>query len=228
MDKTPEKERRRRHPHELIGPHCDVFSLGRSIESATNLLGSHYEVLEFMEGKGLDPDSLPSLEQVYTPDLWSLISWCQNPDARNRPKLHNLYRETKSRMEYCLSLARDEERKALSNGIPGCFHCNVLFRKEDRDRFDNDPIFRVNYRRANLQPVSDIVVPFVSRNREQTRLNLDPVNVAHANVGTGQQKDGLPARVARKFEKKVKEKKKRTARVQQGIRGLLSKMNFFS
>lgn len=53
-------------------------------------------------------------------------------------------------------------------------------------------------------------------------------DAAHANVQAGQQRGGLPGDVERKVEKKGKEKKKRAGSAQQGTRGLLSKIDFFS
>ena len=221
MDRTPETERRRRHPHELIGPHCDVYSLGKSIENATSLLGPQYETLKVFRDMTLEPHSTPRLELVYTADLWNLIYDCLDEDARNRPRLPYLYKDTKSRMEYCRSLARVEEEDALSKGIPGCFHSNVLFKRVDRKRYETDPVFRSNYRKANLQPVWEILGPLPPQNPVQGKMDVDLTDVARAKMRKGQQRGQLPNR-------KGREKKKRTARLQQGIRGLLSKMNFFS
>lgn len=237
-DKTPERERRRRHPHELIGPHSDVYSLGKSIENGTNLLGLQYETLKLFGDSKLNPDTRPRLELVYTSDLWNLIYSCQNEDARYRPKLHSLYKETKVRMEYCRALAKVEEEEAISKGIPGCFHSNVLFKRVDRKRFETDATFRSNYRKANLAPVWEILGPLPAQNGPQSRpsfsfgdeqyFNTKLADSAHVRRGMGQQRGGIAARVGRKIDKKGQEKRKRTARVQQGIRGLLSKMNFFS
>lgn len=241
MDRTPEKENRRRRPHELIGPHCDVYSLGKSIQNATDLLELHRHNPKIFEDASLNHyqnDFRPRLELVYTSDLWNLINRCQIEDARYRPRLHYLYTETKLHMEHCHALAMVEEAEAFSKGIPGCFHSNVLFKKADRKRFETDPAFRSNYRKANLRPVWEILGPLPSQNMEQAKSsislhegqvgNVKVPDVAHVNVRAGQQRGGLPARVERKVEQKGKEKKKRGARVQQGIRGLLSKMNFFS
>ena len=223
MDRRPEKERRRRHPHELIGPHCDVYSLGKSLENATNLLGLQYETLHLFGDKKLTPDTRPKLELVYTSDLWNIIYACQNEDARSRPKLGYLYKETKSRMEYYRALSEVEEKEASAKGIPGCFHSNVLYNRVDRKRFETDPIFRSNYRKANLAPVLNILGP------------LPPPDVVPAsvdavknNMKTRQQRAGRLGRVDRKVEKKDQEKRKGAGWKPQGLRGLLSKMNFFS
>ena len=223
MDRRPEKERRRRHPHELIGPHCDVYSLGKSLENATNLLGLQYETLHLFGGKKLTPDTRPKLELVYTSNLWNLIFACQNEDARSRPKLGYLYKETKSRMEYCRTLSEVEEKEASAKGIPGCFHSKVLYKGVDRKRFETDPVFRSNYRKANLAPVWDILGLLAPQDVVQA--NLD---AAKSNVGTHQQRAGKPGRVERKIEKKGQERKIGAGRKPQGIRGLLSKLNFFS
>ena len=217
MDRRPEKERRRRHPHELIGPHCDVYSLGKSLENATNLLGLQYETLHRFGNTKLTPDTRPKLELVYTSDLWNIIYACQNEDARSRPKLGYLYKETKSRMEYCRALSEVEEKEASAKGIPGCFHSNVLYKRVDRKRFETDPIFRSNYRKANLAPVWDILGPLAPH-----------IDAAKNDMETRQQRARRLGRVDRKVEKKDQVKKKGAGWKPQGIRGLLSKMNFFS
>ena len=238
MDKTPERERRRRHPQELIGPHSDVYSLGKSIEQGTKLLGLQAETLRLLRKTTLESETKPRLELVYTSDLWNLIFSCQNEDARYRPKLHYLYRETKIRMEHCRAFAQAEEEEALSKGIPGCFHSNVLFTRVDRKRFETDPVFQSNYRKANLAPVWEMSGPLPSQDMTQTEpsfslgdenlFNVNLKDAAHAKGVIGQPKKGLSARVGRKIEKTNKEKRKGGARVQQGFRRLLSKMNFFS
>ena len=223
MDRRPEKERRRRHPHELIGPHCDVYSLGKSLENATNLLGLQYETLHLFGNTKLRPDTRPKLELVYTSDLWNFIFACQNEDARSRPKLGYLYKETKSRMEYCRALSDIEEKEASAKSIPGCFHSNVLYKRVDRKRFETDPVFRSNYRKANLAPVWQILGPLP--HPDVVEANLDAAKV---NVEMRQQRAGKPGRVDRKIEKNGQEKGKGAGRKPQGLRGLLSKMNFFS
>ena len=198
------------------------------MENATSLLGLQYETLKISGDTKLDPKTRPKLELVYTSDLWNLVFRCQNEDARYRPKLHFLHKETKSRMEYCRALSRVEEDDALNQGIPGCFHSNVLYKRIDRKRFETDPVFRANYRKANLQPVWEILGPLSPQNVMQAKMDMDLTDAGHGHVGMGQQRGGLPPQVERKLDKKKKEKKKRAKRVQQGIRGLLSKMNFFS
>lgn len=228
MDKTPEQERRRRHPHELIGPHCDVYSLGKSIENATNLLGRQYETLQLFGDTKLTPDSRPKLELVYSSDLWNLMFSCQNEDARNRPRLHYLHKETKSRMEYCRAISQVEKEEALSKGIPECFHSNVLYKRMDRKRFESDATFRSNYRKANLAPVWEILGPLAPQNVLQATYEAEFTDAAHFNERTGQPRGAMPGRMGRKIEKKGQEKRKGAGRVQQGLRGLLRKMNFFS
>ena len=223
MDRKPERELRRRHPHELIGPHCDVYSLGKSLENATNLLALQYETLELFGDTKLTPDARPKLELVYTSDLWNMVYACQNEDARYRPKLHYLWRETKSRMEYCRARSEEDEKEASAKGIPGCFHSNVLYKRVDRKRFETDATFRSNYRKANLAPVWEILGPL--RPQDVVQANLD---AARVKVGIRQQRAGLAGGVDRKIEKKGQEKKKGAERKVQGIRGLLSKLNFFS
>lgn len=241
MDRTPERETRRRRPHELIGPHCDVYSLGKSIQISTNLLGLQDQALESIKGtapKRFQIDIKPSLNLVYSSDLWDLMKLCQNEDARYRPKLHHLYKETKLRMETFRALAEAEEADAFSKGIPGCFHSSVLFKRTDRKRFETDPIFRSNYRKENLRPVWEILGLSLSQNGVQDEpsmflgedqfVHVNFADVAQANVRAGQDTGGLPGDVEKKSEKKGKEKQKRAGSVHQGIRGLLSKINFFS
>ena len=256
MNKTPERERRRRHPHELIGPHSDVYSLGKAIENATVLLGLQYENLQHTP---FQPATRPKLELVYSPDLWNLIFACQNEDARNRPRLHHLYKETKVRMEYCRALALAEEEEAFCHGNPGCFHSSVLYKRSDRMRFETDAVFRSQYRRANLAPAWDILGPLYApapsppppaydddvRMRSQASFERGDDKLFRANhqdveraLGIKDRKpvpvrygDGGKIDVKRRNlqqEKMKMKNKKGVARVQQGLKGLLNKMNFFS
>ena len=162
---------------------------------------------------------------------------CQNEDARQRPRLQYLYDETKLRMEKFRALARTEEVEALRKGVPGCFHSNILFKKGDRKRFETDAVFRSNYKKANLKPVWEIFGhlphPKVVQAKpsiplgEIKRLNVRIAADANANVRTGQQKGDLRAHADQRTGKS-REKKKKSTRAPQGIRGLLSKLNFFS
>ena len=239
MNRTAEMEGRRRHPHELIGPHCDVYSLGKSIKNATDLL--HNQNLKNSRDTTLNssgPVPTPRLDLVYTSELWNLMNRCQSEDARHRPKLHYLYAETKSRMEKFRALAHTEEIGASAKGIPGCFHSNVLFKRVDRKRFETDPVFRSNYRKANLRPVWEILGPPPFQNGARARpsiplgedefVKVNPADGTHVNFQVGQHRGGLPVNSEKRMEKKRKDKRKGVARMQQGIRGLLSRMNFFS
>lgn len=228
MDKTPERERRRRHPHELIGPHCDVYSLGKSIENATNLLGQQYEILNLFEDTKLTPDSKPKLELVYSSVLWNMMFSCLNEDARNRPRLHFLQQEVRSRMEYCRTLSQVEKDEALSKGIPECFHSNVLYKRVDRKRFETDATFRSNYRKANLAPVWEILGPLAPQDVLQAKLEAEFTDAAHFSERTGHPRGARPGQRRQKIAKKSQEKRKGEGRVQQGLRGLLRKVNFFS
>ena len=241
MDRTAEMEGRRRHPHELIGPHCDVYSLGRSIKNATDLLDIQCQIFKDSRDTSFNhsgPVPTPRLDLVYTSELWNLMNRCQSEDARHRPKLHYLYAETKLRMEKFRTTAYLEEFGASGKGTSGCFHSNVLFRRVDRKRFETDPVFRSDYRKANLRPVWEILGPPPSQNGARPRpsiplgedefVKVDPADGAHFSFRVGQHTGGLPVRSEKRVEKKRKDKRKGVARVQQGIRGLLSKMNFFS
>ena len=231
-------EGRRRHPHELIGPHCDVYSLGKSIKNGTGLLDLHHQSLRDTTTDRSGPVPTPRVDLVYTSDLWNLMNRCQSEDARHRPKLHHLYAETRLRMEQFRALAHTEEIGASGKGIPGCFHSNVLFKRVDRKRFETDAVFRSNYRKANLGPVWEILGPPPSQNGARARpsiplgedrfVKVDHADVAHVNLRVGQHRGGLPGISEKRMEKKRKDKRKGVARVQQGIRGLLSRMNFFA
>ena len=198
----------------------------------TELLGIHSNLIQ------LKSDFKPKLEMVYTTNLWNLIDRCMKKDPRYRPRLPYIYNETKLGMEKFRTLAQAEEAEAFTKGIPGCFHSNVLFKKADRERFETDPVFRSNYRKNNLLPVWEILGPPPSRNVDQAQpsiplgedqfVHVHPSDVALADVRKGQQKGGVPVSVERELERKRKENMRTAARVQQGIRGLLSKMNFFS
>lgn len=136
-----------------------------------------------------EPDTRPRLDLVYTSDLWNLMNRCQNEDARYRPKLHHLYNQTKLRMENFRALAQTEEAKAFGNGIPKCFHSNVLYKRADRKRFETDPVFRSNYRKANLRPVWAILGPLPPRNVVQAEpsIPLDADHSVHVNREDGAQ-----------------------------------------
>ena len=241
MDRTAEMEGRRRHTHELIGPHCDVYSLGRSIKNATDLLDIQCQIFKDSRDTTLNrsgPVPTPRLDLVYTSELWNLMNRCQSEDARHRPKLHYLYAETKLHMEKFRALAYMEELGASGKGTPGCFHSNVLFRRFDRKRFETDPVFRSDYRKANLRPVWEILGPLPPQNGTRARASIplgedefvkvDPADGAHFSFRVGQYTGGSPENLEKRMEKKRKDKRKGVARVQQGIRGLLSRMNFFS
>ncbi|CAD6588225.1 MAG: hypothetical protein ASARMPRED_003435 [Alectoria sarmentosa] len=238
IDRTPEMQRRGRHPHELIGPHSDIYSLGKSLQNGTDLLELHHEVRKHFEATTphrFPPGPAPRLDMVYSTSLWNLLHRCLNEDARYRPKLHYLHAETKLGMETFRARAQAEEADASAQGVPACFHSNVLFRRADRKRFETDAAFRSNYRRANLRPVWEILGPLPPRivapvgpYVDDQFVDVNFADVAGVEVGTGRQRGGLPALAEREREKKSKEKRRRAARVQQGIRGLLSKMNFFS
>ena len=126
-------------------------------------------------------------------------------------------------MEYCRAISEVEEKEASAKGIPGCFHSNVLYKRTDRKRFETDPIFRSKYRKANLAPVWEILGPLPPPDVVQASLDAGKLN-----VDTRQERAGRPGRVDKKIEKRGQEKRKGAGRKPQGIRGLLSKMNFFS
>ena len=241
MDRTAEMEGRRRHPHELIGPHCDVYSLGRSIKNGTDLLDVQYQSFKDSRNTTLNrsgPVPTPRLDLVYSSELWNLMNRCQTEDARHRPKLHYLYAETKLHMEKFRALAYTEKIRASDKGIPGCFHSNVLFKRVDRKRYETDPVFRSKYRKANLRPVWEILGPPSSQNGARARpsipldedefVKVDPADVADFNLRVDQHRGGSQVNLEKRIEKKRKDKRRGVARVQQGIRGLLSRMKFFS
>ena len=240
MDRTLERNKKA-SPSRAHRTHCDVYSLGISIQNGANLLGLQHQTLESIEDTALkrfQPDTRPRLDLLYTSDLWNLLNLCQNEDARYRPKLHYLYKETKLRTEPFRALGQAEEAEAFGKGIPGCFHSNVLFKRTDRKRFETDPVFRSKYRKANLRPVWKVLGHPPSQNVAQDEpskllgedqfVHVKFADAAHANVQAGQQRGGLPGNVERKVGKKGKERKKRAGSAQQGIRGLLSKIDFFS
>ena len=76
-------ERRRRHPHELIGSHCDVYSLGRTLENATDLLGLQYETVKLFGDTKLTPDNRPKLELVYSTlcNSVKIFLFCSDSDS---------------------------------------------------------------------------------------------------------------------------------------------------
>ena len=155
-------------------------------------------------------------------------------------------------MEYFRTLAQAEEEEAFSNGVPpGCFHSNVLYKRVDRKRFETDAAFRSQYRKANLKPVWELFGPLpvdglakdegVQQQQQRPQVSFsfgdeklfraneaDKMRGGEGGIVAGKQKGRVPVRKDGKVKGKEKEKRKGVGRVQQGIRGLLSKMNFFS
>ena len=157
-DDTPEREGRRRAPHELHGSHSDVYSLGPCFDLAFELLQKHVPTAtsfrEILHNAKFTKDMAQRAESVYSSDFRNLVQSFMERDARNRPKAYNIYRQAKARMEEYRNLAYREEFEAVQNGaLRGCFHSSVLYTRVAQRRYEEDPAFRQEYRDANLAPL---------------------------------------------------------------------------
>ena len=148
LNRSPEAERRRRAPHELHGPHSDIFSLGMTVQKCLTLLKPHKTTRDAFTKLVDEPTREEQLLTFYSPELRALLQRCMEIDPRDRPKTYTLYRETRAQME----MHRDQ---MYANEYDQISWETILFTKAHRMRYENDPTFRDTYRKANLQPLYD-------------------------------------------------------------------------
>lgn len=129
--RTPEEDRRRR-PHELHGPHSDIYALGMTCKKLLKLV-------EFSPS-GTAPGSSLDLTQVYSPELRNLLDQCVAPDSRDRPKTHGLFTYAAATMHRMLQAGFESSKDAEGRLRP--YHSLVLFTSYGRQRWNNDPQFR--------------------------------------------------------------------------------------
>ena len=134
LDKTPEQEGRRRKPYELTGPHSDIFSLGITCKQLTSLADAHQT-------------------SFYSLELRNLIEQCMAANPKNRPKTSRLLHSTEEK-------ARQYQREAILEAAAATHVCNarfypsqVLYTREEQERFEKEETFRSHYSRANLARV---------------------------------------------------------------------------
>lgn len=100
-DRKPKEEGRRRLPHELIGPHSDIFSLGVTCKQLISLA-----------------DALQA--PFYSQELHNLIDQCMADDPENRPETTSLLLFTRER-------ARQYQREAILEAAAATHACGSRF-----------------------------------------------------------------------------------------------------
>ncbi|KAI4211450.1 MAG: hypothetical protein LQ351_005752 [Letrouitia transgressa] len=125
--------------HELHGIHSDIWSLGRSID----------KLLYLSEASGF------ARRDVYSDKLNDLVTQCKVEDCEARPKILQLLKCTEAEMSKHREIALEQKR--TSGG--GCYHSQVLFSKQDQDRFRGNTgasdEFKSAFQRANLEPLHE-------------------------------------------------------------------------
>ena len=151
-DRTPEREGRRRRPHELYGVHSDIYALGMVCKvmihlvdfgqpsTGPNATGPLTELAKSMD-----------LTRVYSPELRNLLDWCAAPDPRNRPHIVNLFNEASATMRRLLEVGFESSKDAEGRLRP--YHSLVLFTEHGQQRWHSDPAFRRMYLFANCFPL---------------------------------------------------------------------------
>ncbi|KAI4160209.1 MAG: hypothetical protein LQ342_005921 [Letrouitia transgressa] len=136
VDEIRQGEFRRVPSHELHGTHSDIWSLGRSID----------KLLCLSESSGF------TRREVYSDKLNNLVTQCKLERYEARPKILRLLEYTEAEMSKHREIALEQKR--TSDG--GCYHCQILFSKQDQDRFRGNTgvsdEYKSAFRRANLEP----------------------------------------------------------------------------
>ena len=155
VDHTPEQQKRRRMPHELHGPHSDIYSLGMTCKNLLGLVALHRptSMSHIRSQSGPQQGShRQSLDSIYSPKLRELLDRCTARDPRNRPKTYRLYLEAKAQMELHRDIAYAETEIARNKGAnTKLFHSFVLYNKDDQMQYETDAVFREEFNKINLQ-----------------------------------------------------------------------------
>ncbi|KAI4089407.1 MAG: hypothetical protein LQ344_005409 [Seirophora lacunosa] len=120
------------------GSHSDIYSLGAVIESMMNI--------RFHAFKDHPDFDNPRVVDYYSPELRDLAKACRRTSIHSRPAIYDVYIQT------CGAMARWRDAAFAEADLAGegrPFHSQVLFRKEDQARFDNDHAFRHGFRKVN-------------------------------------------------------------------------------
>ena len=151
-----------RPPHIPPGPHTDIYSLGRSLDTLLTPTQAHYPyetlIAVFEPIQDLPAPPAPAyslgLPYIYSADLIYWMNRCMSEDPAQRPGVYELFVAVKQKAEEWRGVAEQEERVAKAGGAQaGVFHAKVLWNKEERTRFETDNTYRAAYRNANLGPL---------------------------------------------------------------------------
>ena len=192
-DHTPEQSRRRRMPHELHGPHSDIYSLGMTCKNLLNLVAFHRPTAASHHRSQSGPGqaiSTQGLTAFYSRELRDLLDRCTARDPRDRPKTYKLYLEAKAQMELHRDIAEAEAARTAVDGTR-FFHSCVLYTKEDQVRYETDSTFREQYAKANLQFLWALI-----EEQEATK-KLRPQYLSHNSFGAEKSKNRLQSLLRR-------------------------------
>ena len=155
VNHTPEQQNRRRMPHELHGPHSDIYSLGMTCKNLLGLVALHRRTStsHLRSQSGPQPrNETRWLSSIYSPELRALLDRCTARDPRDRPKTYRLYLEAKKQMELHREITYAEDEAArINGGDTKLSHSYILYNKHDQIRYETDVAFREQFNKANLQ-----------------------------------------------------------------------------
>ena len=161
-DRTPEKYGRRRMPHELHGPHSDIYSLGMTCKHLMGLVHRHESASKPLDltSKQKQDRALTNsvLDNFYSHELREMARRCIAKDPRDRPKTFKLYQESKAQMERHRDQLYAEKTAATSaDGGTATFHGHVLYSNDEQLHYQSDSKYAEDYRHALLQPLWTLV-----------------------------------------------------------------------
>jgi hypothetical protein len=146
-------ESKRRYD-ELVGSTTDIYALGRTLQYMTDLIGE--KIPYGGNAHMFRQQNLAKLQKLYSAELRNLLDVCLSSHPSDRPEVYNLWYTTEHHMSWTHHKAEEEQRAAIAKGHDkDCFHNSVLFSEASQQRYDNDPLFRKQYRTANLEPLWD-------------------------------------------------------------------------
>lgn len=125
----------------MHGSHSDVYSLGKTIQNMCLVAERHLPAVR-----------VAGVTEVYSDELLTLCRKCCATHPLERPKIHDLYLTTKSKMKFYQYLASIEQAAAFSN-LPvsgGMYHSKVLWSAASQRLFEENMTYRDHYVAANL------------------------------------------------------------------------------